>query len=153
MPSWGSVKTCSVNGPGGASSAWLAVDSVASVASSADWAGWILPFMGGAAGAKAQPAFRDLAYLNTDAESVSDAPTLPFVHYGCVSARGAVATGNTAVGGTADQSDTCQHAFHAAGVLASACAAIAGIQHDLARRVVALAGSWTHTLTHIYTHL
>lgn len=40
----GSVKTCSVNGPGGPdpSPAWLAVDSetsVASVASSADWAG------------------------------------------------------------------------------------------------------------------
>lgn len=39
---WGSVNTCSVNGPGGPSSVWLVVDSgtsVASVASSADWAG------------------------------------------------------------------------------------------------------------------
>lgn len=54
----GSVKTCSVNGPGGPDPiVWLAVDSetsVASVASSADWAGWIFPFIGGAAGAEAQ---------------------------------------------------------------------------------------------------
>lgn len=39
---WGSVKTCSVKGPGGPTSAWLGVvsgTSVASVASSADCAG------------------------------------------------------------------------------------------------------------------
>lgn len=52
------MNTCSVKGPGGPdlSSALLAVDSgtsVASVASSADWAGWIFPFMMGALGAEA----------------------------------------------------------------------------------------------------
>lgn len=55
----GSVKTCSMNGPEGAdlSSAGPDVDSgtsVASVASSADWAGRILLLVGGATGAKAQ---------------------------------------------------------------------------------------------------
>lgn len=58
---WGSVKTCSVNGPGGPTSVWLGVvsgTSVASVASSADCAGWIFPLTGGAVGAEEQPAVR-----------------------------------------------------------------------------------------------
>lgn len=68
---WGSVKTCSVNGPGGPDriSVWLAVDSVtsvASVASSADCAAWIFPFMGGAVGAKAQHHWNQRQTCNLD---------------------------------------------------------------------------------------
>lgn len=68
-------------------------------------------------------------------------PTLSFVHYGGVGARGAVAAGNAAVGGAADESDTSEHALHAASVLASSCATIAWIQHDLSCWIVTLTGS------------
>lgn len=87
-----------------------------------------------------------------DSKKKQDVPTLSFVHYGRVSARRAVATGDAAVGGAADKRDTSQHALHAAGVLASSGSTVTWIQHDLSGWVVALTGSWnTNILTHVNT--
>ena len=79
---------------------------------------------------------------------VQDVPTLSFVHYGRVGTRGTVATGNAAVGGTADESDASQHTLHAARVVASTCPTVTWIQHDLSCWIVALTGRWIQTHTY-----